>query len=368
MIPTQPSWRLIFPPPCVQGFGILHIKAMKLKTYLKVLTFILLLASAFLMLHFRVTWRLTQESGRSLVDLLSLLEKVKTKEEDQVAIGSSGIDFEALDSQRHESLPCVKGQALLILVTSAQPNVDRRNSIRNTWALERQDSPFPWQVVFLVGQGSEKRADDLIRLEREKFQDLLVGNYLDTYRNLTLKVMHGLKWAVSSCQPAYILKTDDDCFVNTDRLPRFLVRDNPIRSHLYAGSLFAPGKREVIRDPRSKWYVSWWDYGKERYPPYVSGVGYVLSLDAAAAILRAAPTVHPIPVEDAYIGILAEVAGIPVLSSSRFTKHNVNWRVCNYRYLMVIHHLSIREQQIAHSNMIQARTACSSNPDITRWG
>ncbi|GCB81993.1 hypothetical protein scyTo_0022854 [Scyliorhinus torazame] len=340
---------------------------MKLKRYLKVLVLGLLLASAYLMLHFRASWGLTRESGQSLRDLRTFLEQAKSKEEDENADGSSGIDFDALYSWQHASPPCEKGQALLILVTSANANIDHRNAIRNTWALGWQESPFPWQVVFLLGQVSDEGAADLVRLEQEQFQDLLVGSYLDTYRNLTLKVMHGLRWAVRTCQPAYILKTDDDCFVNTDRLPRFLVRDNPFRSRLYTGSLFAAGKREVIRNPWSKWYVSWQDYGKERYPPYMSGVGYVLSLDAATAILRVALSVRPIPVEDAYIGILAEVAGIPVLSSSRFSKHNVNWRVCNYRYLMVIHPLSAQQQQVAHQNMVQARTACSDNPDITRW-
>ncbi|XP_078416674.1 beta-1,3-galactosyltransferase 5-like [Cetorhinus maximus] len=351
----------------MRGFETLHVKAMKLKTYVKILALALLLASAFLILRFHVTWGLTQEHGRSVGDLRNLLEQVKSKEEVQVADRSPGIDFEALDSRQHESPPCKKGQVLLVLVTSAQPNTDRRNAIRSTWALESGESPFPWQVVFLVGRAPEEGAADLIRSEQEEFQDLLVGNYLDTYRNLTLKVMHGLKWAVSTCQPAYILKTDDDCFVNTDRLPRFLARDNPARTRLYAGSLFAAEKREVIRNPLSKWYVSWRDYRKERYPPYASGVGYVLSLDVAAALLRVAPSVRPIPVEDAYVGILAEAAGIPVLSSSRFTKHNVNWRVCNYRYLMVIHHLSTHEQQVAHNNMVRARTACRGNPDVTRW-
>uniref|UniRef100_UPI00398E52C8 beta-1,3-galactosyltransferase 5-like n=1 Tax=Pristiophorus japonicus TaxID=55135 RepID=UPI00398E52C8 len=347
----------------------LRVEEMKLRGYFKVLVLALILTFAFLILSFCATGEVAEESGRSKVDLRKALEQAKSKEEggDKIAGKSFGIDFETLFSRRHEQPPCKKGQVLLILVTSAQPNVDRRNVIRNTWGLQWWHSPFPWQVVFLVGQASEERLADLIRAEQGEFRDLLVGSYLDTYRNLTLKVMHGLKWAVSACQPAYILKTDDDCFVNTDRLPRFLVRDNPMRTGLYGGSLFAAGKREVIRSPRSKWYVSRRDYGRERYPPYASGVGYVLSLDAAAAILREAASVPPIPVEDAYVGILAEAAGIPVQSSSRFTQHNVNWRVCNYRYLMVIHHLSAREQQAAHNKMVQARTACSANPDITRW-
>ncbi|XP_048384337.2 beta-1,3-galactosyltransferase 4-like isoform X1 [Stegostoma tigrinum] len=222
------------------------------KTYFKVLVLASFLVSAFLVLSFHVTRGLTEVSGGS--DPRTLLKQVKSEDdEDEVVNQRFRIDFEALHSRRYEPPPCQKGQVLLVLVTSAQPNVDRRNAIRNTWALGWEQSAFPWQVVFLVGQATGEGAADLIQSEQEVFQDVLVGNYLDTYRNLTLKVMHGLKWAVSTCRPLYILKTDDDCFVNTDRLPRFLVRDNPIQTGLYAGSLFAPEKREVIRNPWSKW-------------------------------------------------------------------------------------------------------------------
>ncbi|XP_051875764.1 beta-1,3-galactosyltransferase 5-like [Pristis pectinata] len=336
---------------------------MKLRTYFKVLVLVLLPMSAFLILAFQDPGRLTEKAGRWVKS--SLLEQVGDRERDPT--GSGGVDFAPLFSQIYEPPPCQQYQDLMVLVTSAPPNIDRRNAIRSTWARRWRRSPFSWQVVFLVGRATEQGVDAKIREEQDNFQDLLVGNYLDTYRNLTLKVMHGLKWVTSTCRPAYVLKTDDDCFVNTDRLPGFLIRDNQIRTRLYAGSLFPAERREVIRDPGSKWYVSRQDYDKDRYPPYVSGVGYVLSLDAARAILEAAASVRPIPVEDAYVGILAEEADIPPLGSGRFTKHNVNWRVCNYRYLMVIHHLSTQEQQLAHSKMVQAWTACSESVDITKW-
>ncbi|XP_068781970.1 beta-1,3-galactosyltransferase 5-like isoform X2 [Struthio camelus] len=181
------------------------------------------------------------------------------------------------------------------------------------------------------------------------------------------QVMHGLKWASEQCRPCYILKTDDDCFVNTDRLPTFLAELNTARTGLYVGSLFSQEKRQVIREPSSKWYVSRQDYRPDKYPPYASGIGYVLSLDAAEKILEAARRVRPIPVEDAYVGILAEEAGVRAKASARFAKHNVRWRVCNYRYLMVIHHLNPREQEAARRSMLQARSACRDSLEVTRW-
>ncbi|XP_033020645.1 beta-1,3-galactosyltransferase 5-like [Lacerta agilis] len=272
-----------------------------------------------------------------------------------------GVDFGPL--QPH----CEPGQVLLILVTSAPGNAASRQVIRRTWAAREKPPPYQWQVVFLIGQSPGEGASRQIRQEQEDFGDVLVGNYLDTYRNLTLKVLHGVRWALSRCRPSYLLKTDDDCFVNTERLPEFLARQNPLRTGLYAGSVFAREKRKVIRHPSSKWYVPREAYSPEEYPPYASGIGYVLSLDAAARVLRAAESVPIIPVEDAYVGILAQRAGLRPKSSARFAKQNARWRVCNFRYLMVVHSLGAPEQELATRRMREARHACRDRPEVTRW-
>ncbi|XP_072903740.1 beta-1,3-galactosyltransferase 5-like [Hemitrygon akajei] len=336
---------------------------MKFRAYMKVLALALLPLSGFLILAFRDPAARSEKPGHLARD--SLLERPRGKGGDPT--GRAGVDFVSLFSPVHQPPPCRPYQDLMVLVTSAPLHVDRRDAIRGSWARRRLSSPFSWQVVFLVGRATEQSAEAAVQEEQEIFGDLLLGDYVDTYRNLTLKVMHGLSWATSACRPSYVLKTDDDCFVNTDRLPGFLVRDNPIRTGLYTGSLFPAERRDVIRDPGSKWYVSRQDYGRERYPPYASGVGYVLSLDAARDLLAAATSIRPIPVEDAYVGILAEAAGITPQDSGRFTKHNVSWRVCNYRYLMVIHQLSAQQQRLAHSKMVQAWTACPHSTDISNW-
>ncbi|XP_018614631.2 beta-1,3-galactosyltransferase 5-like [Scleropages formosus] len=278
-----------------------------------------------------------------------------------------GIPFDLLLNSKQDPKLCQKGQVLMILVTSAPWHLEQRNSIRNTWAKKQGKDFNSWQVLFLIGHHAGAGTSPEILKEQQTFGDILVGNYVDCYRNLTLKVMHGMKWVAENCEPQFVLKTDDDCFVNTCHLPRFLVKFNNIKSGLYAGSLFPQAKRRVIRDPFSKWYVSWEDFEEERYPPYASGIGYVLSLDAVLKILKVAEHVRPIPVEDAYMGILAKEAGIPVRSSARFMKHNINWRVCNYRYLMVIHHLDASELKVAQQNMVKAKTACSGTAEITTW-
>ncbi|XP_040269256.1 beta-1,3-galactosyltransferase 5-like [Bufo bufo] len=277
----------------------------------------------------------------------------------------TGVDFSLLSEDLLEP-SCLSGLGLLILVTSHAQHRALRTAIRKTWALQYEDSAYPWQVVFLVGRPLDVELDWHVHSEHETNGDILMGNYVDTYRNLTLKVMHGIKWAVERCQPLHILRTGDDCYVNTLKLPSFLSKHSP-SNRLYVGSVYPEDKRLVIRDPSSKWYVSHQDYEHEVYPPYASGIGYILSLDAAKVILQTARRVKPLPVEDAYVGILADRAHIPPLSSARFAKHNAKWSTCNYRYLLVIHGLSPEDQMLAQKNVLRTRTACTHSTEVTHW-
>ncbi|KAM6111500.1 LOW QUALITY PROTEIN: beta-1,3-galactosyltransferase 5-like [Phoenicopterus ruber ruber] len=203
--------------------------------------------------------------------------------------------------------------------------------------------------------------------EGQEFGDILLGSYGDTYCNLTLKVMHSLKWVSEQCWPHYNPKMDDNCFHGLDHLPIFLAGLDPAWTGLYMGSLFYREKRQVICQPSSKWHVAQQDYHPDIYLPYASGISYVLSLDAAKKILEVAWHVHPIPVEDTYMGILVEVTGVWARASTCFAKHNEPWHVCSYHYLMVIHILSLREQEGAHRSMLQAPSLPTGSDPPRSW-
>ena len=61
--------------------------------------------------------------------------------------------------------------------------------------------------------------------ENDRYHDLLQGSFKDTYRNLTYKHITVLKWVLYYCPGVrYVLKSDDDVFVNTPMLMRTLVQ------------------------------------------------------------------------------------------------------------------------------------------------
>ncbi|GFS47549.1 lactosylceramide 1,3-N-acetyl-beta-D-glucosaminyltransferase [Trichonephila inaurata madagascariensis] len=133
-------------------------------------------------------------------------------------------------------------------------NFEHRNVIRNTWGNPGMDIPSI-KVVFLLGT-TNKFQKEIIK-ENEIHRDIIQGNFLDSYRNLTYKHTMGLSWASSFCNGTkYLMKMDDDIFVDIYQFFDYIanrVRILDLRNNVVC--YFQTGM-PVVRDPVSKWYVS----------------------------------------------------------------------------------------------------------------
>ena len=98
---------------------------------------------------------------------------------------------------------------LLIIVKSAEGNIKNRNIIRKTWGskdyLQRNQisESAITQLYFICGRNSSNPI--LLREE----SDLIIGDFMDTYKNLTYKSMMAFKFAVQ-LNFRYLLLVDDD--------------------------------------------------------------------------------------------------------------------------------------------------------------
>ena len=274
--------------------------------------------------------------------------------------------------------PACRTSFLHILITSATHHFTQRDIIRNTWCSKThliksflpRNSSSHIQCTFLIGQSKDVKTMQSIKQEIEKYDDILMGDYTDTYRNLTLKVISGLLWATTDCVSKYILKTDDDCFVNSNILLKVLFSQPEERytKPMYLGMAMDSLKHTlVIRDPESKWAVSFEEYPPEYYPAYISGTGYLLSQSSATKICKLSKQFVPFPVEDAYIGVLAEYAGVSPQHSYRFTLINENWRMCNFLYLILIHHISNSVQWEFQKLVKTAYKTCDHQSLTMKW-
>lgn len=91
-----------------------------------------------------------------------------------------------------------------------------------------------------------------LKVESEHFGDIIQEHFIDSYNNLTLKSIQMLKITSCYCSNStkYLLKIDDDMFVNVPRLVNWLVKTN-ISSGLLTGKLICGAK--PIKNPTSKW-------------------------------------------------------------------------------------------------------------------
>ena len=150
----------------------------------------------------------------------------------------------------------------LIVVFSAPKNFEQRSIIRSTWAkIKHMDLDIINNIseqsytaeslvktVFLLGQTNEK-TQSIIRTESEHYNDIVVGSFIDSYGNLTLKAKLGLEWAQQSCKFQYYLKTDDDVFVYSKGVVKWLWQLP--RERVYTGR--CDFNKAVIRAAGNKW-------------------------------------------------------------------------------------------------------------------
>lgn len=262
---------------------------------------------------------------------------------------------------------CKIGIEFLILIVSAPKNVQNRQIIRETWCnpVLYKHSQNAWQCLFLIGKVDSSDLHDSLQEEFKSFRDIISGSYTDSYRNLTLKVMQGFHWASRYCPAKFILKTDDDCFVHTHNLYNIIIHHQDAYS-LYMGHVQSdPYQRKVIRDQDSRWHVLKEEYEEEAYPPYVSGVGYLLSADVVKKVVNISQYIKIIPNEDAYMGILAQEVNIPPTISARFQLASTGWSMCNYMYLLAFHRVEYNKQREVFDKTLQALHECKNTPKLT---
>lgn len=234
---------------------------------------------------------------------------------------------------------CSSPPFLLILVSSAPSHRDRRDAIRQTWGSPSSATASASLTLFVlaVPKSLEERAA-LIH-EAVTHRDIIQANFTDSYRNLTLKTITGLTWALEKCRGAqYLLKTDDDVFVNTVLLTKFLRGKNGLQ---YMGRLH--WHVSPCRDPENRHYIPPELYGGNYLPPYCSGTGYVLSHEAAGLILEQVRSGPWPAVEDVYIGILAQAAGIAPRHVAKIAgSMSVPHSACCYRTMFTSHGMTPR--------------------------
>lgn len=210
---------------------------------------------------------------------------------------------------------CDRETFMIILIHSHHSNTERRTAIRNTWGSVTQNGSWPTlteaisekiKLVFVFGTHKDAGLNDLIREEWHKFDDVVQGNFMDSYQNMTLKSLLGLKLVSQHCAAAkYLFKNDDDMFINVPYLVSVL--RNRTLHRAIMGPLNVGSK--VYRN--GKWKLSRTDFPFQFYPPYESGAAYLITCDIVRELYETSEYVPSIFIDDVYItGILGRILNV----------------------------------------------------------
>jgi len=250
-------------------------------------------------------------------------------------------------AQRREDDSTPRHVPLLALILTERRNTHRREWQRATWlgfpwhTAHHSSKLVPWRYLYVLGRrrtGQQQESDES-PLDRIVGDTVTLRAVHEGYGSLIFKTMEALRWALVHTSFDLLLKTDDDSVVHVGRLWQWLVADPPPRvkrkplARLYAGRVVPAA--QVIRanfSHQDLWHPDWFpadfakwavepaDYPLPTYPPYCAGGGYVLGNKTASLILSQYDRRRNrrFPVEDAFMGVLANASGISPVDMRSF--------------------------------------------------
>ncbi|KAI5614708.1 lactosylceramide 1,3-N-acetyl-beta-D-glucosaminyltransferase A precursor, partial [Silurus asotus] len=241
-----------------------------------------------------------------------------------------------------------RGQEVLLLlfVKTAPENFLRRQAIRSTWGNQtyiKTELGVNVKVVYVMGVHPDRHKRDVIQKQLEAedqvHKDMVQQDFLDTFHNLTVKLLLQFRWAHNNCPDArFLMSADDDIFVHMPNLVRSLqelsaqgVVDLWV-GHVHRGS-------PPIRCKESKYYVPFQMYQWSSYPDYTAGAGYVVSRDVAAKIYQATLFLNAsIHIDDVFMGICAVSVGVSPQEHVYFSgEGKAPYHPCIYEKMITSH-------------------------------
>lgn len=193
--------------------------------------------------------------------------------------------------------------------------------------------------------GSTSNATLNKRIEKEEYiyADIIRGRFIDTYDNLTLKTISMLEWVDNYCPKAdFVLKTDDDMYINVDRLLAFIEKHSPTQRAIF-GRLAK--KWKPIRNKKSKYYISPQQYKPAVFPDFTTGPAYLFPAALAKELYTAALNHTYFKLEDVFVtGIVADGLKIRRIHAPEFLNKRVSLTPCSVQKGISIHMVKGTEQ------------------------
>ena len=212
---------------------------------------------------------------------------------------------------------CKPQTFIVVFVHSAPMRINKRQLIRQTWGNVKYHMDGKLVVMFVIGSSRNLLTRKAIRMEHTDHRDILSEDFTDDYRNLTHKAIGALRWIIDECQRAkFIVKTDDDTLMNVFSVVRHLTDLD--RAGYDSGLLMCRCVKNSSVLRTKKWAVTRREYPESYYPPYCSGLAYIMTADVARALYETSYKIPIFWIDDVWLtGIVAKAAGVRLTNINR---------------------------------------------------
>ena len=220
----------------------------------------------------------------------------------------------------NESSCQAKGSNVIIilsLIHSHKNNYIRRQTMRDTWLRQKSMSLHDFYIsnksdslntqielvhLFVLGS-DDQNGFDQVKLESDLYNDIIMIDTIDSYKNLIYKHLTVINWVTNYCSnAAYVMKLDDDVFVNIKPLITRIFTTfglNPINSkfiYCHTIKMALPQRKNV-----SKWFVPFDSYPFEYYPQYCEGFSYITNVNTIKLMQKQSKIIPRFWIDDVYV-------------------------------------------------------------------
>ncbi|VDD84015.1 unnamed protein product [Mesocestoides corti] len=174
--------------------------------------------------------------------------------------------------------------------------------------------------------GKAKLVMERITQEIDQFDDILLGDYEDTYFNLTWKTVTNLRWLSAFCnkhQADAFLIIDDDHRMNLSLVTDFLSSTSTaaLRKSIFG---YIAVNDVPAREPSIKWFQSYRECPWDSMTPYPRGFSQFIGADIVDDMaIAAAYTRYNYAPEDVFLGMLAFKLGIDLRNEESMYNHQL---------------------------------------------
>ncbi|KAK6167995.1 hypothetical protein SNE40_021907 [Patella caerulea] len=206
----------------------------------------------------------------------------------------------------------------IVVVHTSPDHFVRRQNIRISYGSMALYLPVQIRIVFLLGRVSSMELQNKILSEHDKYGDIIQGNFIDAYHNLTYKAVMGLHWVSHYCSRVkYVVKVDDDLVFDMWRfLKMFDARDLYVSKTIYCYV-----RERGIVPRKGKWKVPDHLFKEYTHYPFAHCIGFtvIYSGDIIPHLYGASFKIPLLWLDDVYVtGLLRlAVGGIQLIHQTR---------------------------------------------------